>query len=186
MDGEANAETTNYSVLEEGTMLARDLIDYKLGRGVPPVSDTAKTLRKLSDDIEQRNPMLLEQLCVKYDVSTETGYRSFSQIAKEVFSDGIINWGRIVVIFAFGAKLGMYSKEKNMPEQLDNIPQWIGRFVMNHKEWIEKQGGWVRTINMKTLTEVFLTDNKKIVHTCSCFGERRLCQWLIIMATTKV
>ncbi|WP_395241589.1 Bcl-2 family protein [Salmonella sp. s51933] len=142
MDGELNEQTTNSSVLEEGTILARDLIDYKLGRGMPPANPTAKTLRKLSDDIENRNPLLLEQLCTKLNFSTETGYSSFSEIAKEVFSDGIINWGRIAVLFAFGAKLGKHCKENNMTEQLDNIPEWIGRFVMGHSDWIERQGGW--------------------------------------------
>lgn len=134
--------TSNSPLIDEGTMLARDLIDYKLGRNLPPASATAKTLRKLSDDIEQRNPDLLEQLCSKLNFSKETGYSSFSEIAREVFSDGRINWGRIVVLFAFCAKLGKYCNENNMNDQVENITEWTARFVAG-LGWIESQGGWV-------------------------------------------
>lgn len=146
MDNGSNDQTTNSPFLLEGITLTRDLIDYKLGRNVPPANATAKTLRKLSDDIEIRNPDLLEQLCSKLRFSNETGYSSFSEIAKEVFSDGTINWGRIAVLFAFGARLGKYCCDKNMSEQLDNIPEWVGKFVLTDlSDWIENQGGWVRT-----------------------------------------
>lgn len=138
-------QATNSALIDEGTMLAKDLVDYKLGRNSPPANATAKTLRKLSDDIEQRNPDLLEQLCSKLNFSKETGYSSFSEIAKEVFSDGKINWGRIVVLFAFCAKLGKYCNDNNMNDQIGNITEWTARFVAG-LGWIESQGGWVGTL----------------------------------------
>jgi hypothetical protein len=129
-------------LFEEGRLLAKDLINYKLGRNLPPANTTAKTLRKLSDDIELRNPDLLERLCSKLNFSKETGYSSFCEIAKEVFGDGIINWGRIAVLFAFCAKLGKYCNENNMSDEIENITQWTATFV-TELGWIESQGGWV-------------------------------------------
>ena len=134
--------TAQSPLYNEGTVLAKDLISYKLGRQGPPVNSTAKTLRKLSDDIERRNPDLLEQLCSKLNFSKETGYSSFCEIAKEVFADGVINWGRIVVLFAFSARLGKYCSENNMGDQIEDLTQWTARFVIG-LGWIEQQGGWV-------------------------------------------
>jgi hypothetical protein len=134
--------TTDSSQFEEGMLLVKDLISYKLQSNLPPVNATARTLRKLSDDIEVQNPDLLEQLCSKLNFSKETGYSSFRDISKQVFSDGIINWGRIVVLFAFGAKLGKYCNENNMRDQVENITMWTARFV-TELDWIESHGGWV-------------------------------------------
>jgi hypothetical protein len=132
----------NSALFDEGRVLAKDLIYYKLQRNLPPANATAKTLRKLSDDIEVRNPDLLEQLCSKLNFSKETGYSSFCEIAKEVFADGVINWGRIAVLFAFSAKLGKYCNENNMRDQIEDITQWTARFVTG-LDWIESHGGWV-------------------------------------------
>ena len=134
--------TQSSSLLEEGITLSKDLINYKIQHNLPPVNATAKTLRKLSDDIEVQNPDLLEQLCSKLNFSKETGYSSFRDISKQVFSDGIINWGRIVVLFAFGARLGKYCNENNMRDQIENITHWTARFV-TELDWIEAHGGWV-------------------------------------------
>lgn len=136
----------NSPLLEEGILLAKDLISYKTGRNTPPVNTSAKTLRKLSDDIELKHPDLLEKLCSKLNFTTETGYSSFREIAKELFCDGIINWGRIAVLFAFCARLGKYCNENNMTEQIENITQWTPRFVIA-LGWLELQGGWVGKIS---------------------------------------
>lgn len=142
MSNGLNEQTTHLPLRHECKILAKDLIDYKLGQSTEPANAAAKTLRKLSDDIEKRNPDLLEQLCTKLNFSKETRYCSFAEIAKEVFSDGVINWGRIAVLYAFGARLGKHCCDNDMSEQLDYIPEWIARFVTGLSDWIEKQGGW--------------------------------------------
>ncbi|XP_046839125.1 apoptosis regulator BAX-like isoform X2 [Xenia sp. Carnegie-2017] len=141
VNGQLCEQTLEGTLYKEGTILVNDLIGYKIGRNVPPVNATAKTLRKLSDDIEERNPDLLEQLCSKLNFTHETGYNSFSAIANTVFSDGIINWGRIVVLLAFSARLGRYCEENNMSDQIESISGWTARFLTD-LGWIQAQGGW--------------------------------------------
>ena len=59
---EGNDEhTSNSPIYEEGKILIKDLIRYKQGQNLSPVNATGKTLRKISDDIEKRNPELLAQ-----------------------------------------------------------------------------------------------------------------------------
>ena len=137
MSNGLNEQTTHLPLRHECKILAKDLIDYKLGQSTEPANAAAKTLRKLSDDIEKRNPDLLE-------------------IAKEVFSDGVINWGRIAVLYAFGARLGKHCCDNDMSEQLDYIPEWIARFVTGLSDWIEKQGGWVRKFFLSTFCFVYI------------------------------
>ena len=143
--GSCEDTTTNSRIYMEGRCLAKDLIGYKLGRNLPPANATAKTLRKLSDDIEVKNPDLLEQLCRKLNFTKETGYASFCEIGKEIFSDGIVNWGRIAVLFAFGAKLAKYCSVNSMGDEIENITEWTTRFVTGLDSWVERQGGWVWT-----------------------------------------
>ena len=38
-------------------------------------------------------------------VATNSPYETFSDVAKELFADGIYNWGRIVTLFYFTYKL---------------------------------------------------------------------------------
>ncbi len=139
---EGNDEhTSNSPIYEEGKILIKDLIRYKQGQNLSPVNATGKTLRKISDDIEKRNPELLAQMCSKLNFSKETIYSSFCGVAKEMFSDGVINWGRIVVLFAFSAQVVKYCDGQNICDQVDNITDWTARFV-NEMGWIEQQGGW--------------------------------------------
>ena len=156
MSNGLNEQTTHLPLRHECKILAKDLIDYKLGQSTEPANAAAKTLRKLSDDIEKRNPDLLEQLCTKLNFSKETRYCSFAEIAKEVFSDGVINWGRIAVLYAFGARLGKHCCDNDMSEQLDYIPEWIARFVTGLSDWIEKQGGGVRKFFLSTFCFVYI------------------------------
>lgn len=155
-----NEQTTKLPLRHECKILAKDLVDYKLGRSAAPVNPTAKTLRKLSDDIEKRNPDLLEQLCTKLNFSKETEYCSFAEIAREVFSDGVVNWGRIAVLYAFGARLGKHCCDNDMREQLDNIPEWIATFVTGLNDWITKQGGWVRNFSLLLVLFTFFVWEK--------------------------
>ena len=45
-------------------------------------------------------------------VSVNSPYETFSDVAKELFSDGIYNWGRIVTLFYFTYKLILKVNDK--------------------------------------------------------------------------
>jgi len=64
------------------------------------------------------------------------------QVADEVFRDGV-NWGRIVAIFAFGAKLAQYCMGNGLQQDVDEIVEWVGNYISSLSEWICAHGGWV-------------------------------------------
>jgi apoptosis regulator BAX len=45
-------------------------------------------------------------------VPIDSPYETFSDVAKELFCDGIYNWGRIVTLFYFTYKLIMKVREE--------------------------------------------------------------------------
>ncbi len=48
-------------------------------------------------------------------VPIDSPYETFSDVAKELFCDGIYNWGRIVTLFYFTYKLIMKVREEPLP-----------------------------------------------------------------------
>lgn len=46
-------------------------------------------------------------------VPINSPYETFSDVAKELFSDGIYNWGRIVILFYFTYKLILKVRERS-------------------------------------------------------------------------
>lgn len=49
-------------------------------------------------------------------VPVNSPYETFSAVARELFSDGIYNWGRIVILFYFTYKLILKVKKKKQIE----------------------------------------------------------------------
>lgn len=47
-------------------------------------------------------------------VSIHSPYETFSDVAKELFCDGIYNWGRIVTLFYFTYKLILKVSERQL------------------------------------------------------------------------
>jgi len=62
------------------------------------------------------------------------------QIADEIIGSEI-NWGRVVVLYTFGAKVAEHFNE-NGQDLTDEISTWIGNYVISKSDWIRKAGGW--------------------------------------------
>jgi hypothetical protein len=63
------------------------------------------------------------------------------------FEDGVINWGRIVTIFAFGGVLIKKLLRERIAPDVDTymeISYFVAEFIVNNTgEWIKQNGGWV-------------------------------------------
>ncbi|XP_032233696.1 bcl-2-like protein 1 isoform X2 [Nematostella vectensis] len=128
-------------LVHQAQLLAKDLISYRLGKNPKPPNANAETLRKLADKIEEQYPALLNHLCHKLNISRSTAYSTFVEIAGEVFADGV-NWGRIVVLYAFGGRLAVYCEQHNMKDLVQSVTDWVGKYIAGLSEWIANEGGW--------------------------------------------
>lgn len=108
---------------------------------VPSVNtEVANCLRQVGDDLE--NNYSLNSLIGKIKVSPQTAFDAFADVAQQIFSDGVYNWGRIVALLYFGFKLAT-SVISQVP-LLKLVVDWVVRFVKERLvSWIAAQGGWV-------------------------------------------
>lgn len=62
-----------------------------------------------------------------------------------VFSDGIINWSRIVVLFMFAVKVVVNAISKGFSGLAGDVIKFVVKFVFIHGiyKWVESHGGWV-------------------------------------------
>lgn len=132
----------------EAHVLAEDLISYRIGKRSLPPSRASATLRRLSDELEERHAVLLNTMCSRLNINHNTARIRFVQVADEVFQEGI-NWGRIVALFTFGGRLAQFCMRNGMASNVEDVTTWVGDYVAGKADWISRQGGWVSGINQR-------------------------------------
>lgn len=123
--------------------LAKDIILYITGNGpsAPPPNRHAETLRKTVKSFLSDHRRFLTFVV---DMVEPQNLCAFVKILENMFTDKVINWGRLVSVYSFAAKIGESAMMKELgDEHLHNIIELLGSYVA-HKlgQWIERQGGW--------------------------------------------
>ncbi|XP_062946378.1 bcl-2-related protein A1 [Cynocephalus volans] len=129
--------------------LAQDYLQYVLQVPQPELgpSKTSRVLQNVAFSVQKEVEKNLKPCLDHFDVvSIDTARTIFNQVMEKEFEDGIINWGRIVTIFAFGGIL----IKKLLPKQIaldvdtyEEISYFVAEFIMNNMgEWIRQNGGW--------------------------------------------
>ena len=64
-----------------------------------------------------------------------------------LFVDGVINWGRIIVLLCFGYRVVMASVRRGLRVVFTQLVQFVVRFFVNENivHWLAAHGGWVST-----------------------------------------
>jgi len=104
------------------------------------IQQIAHRLRIIGDelDADERIKNMVDQ------VPVNSPYETFSDVAKELFCDGIYNWGRIVTLFYFTYKLILKSLKDQPSAILHILVEWTVRFVKEIvAPWIVGKGGWL-------------------------------------------
>jgi len=70
-------------------------------------------------------------------------YDKYFRISREIFSDGIINWGRIITLISYSGLLAVQCCEQNMLTTIKSIIDWTVQFIDNDlKQWLDSQKYW--------------------------------------------
>lgn len=106
----------------------------------PPMDhrkEIARALRCIGDELDR--DQRLQSLISK--VPPESGRAIILNVAKQIFSDGVFNWGRVAALFYFAYEV--------CRKALDRIPlmraiiNLIVDFIRDHvAAWIIERGGW--------------------------------------------
>ncbi|XP_046942474.1 bcl-2-related protein A1 [Lynx rufus] len=152
--------------------LTRDYMKHVL-QGPQPGSRPSRVSQVLQDmafsvqgEVEKKLKPCLDKFHV---VSVDTARTIFHQVMEKEFEDGIINWGRIVTIFAFeGILIKKLLQERIVPDaDAFKVSHFVAEFITKHTgEWIRQNGGWengfVRKFEPKSGWLTFLEVTGKI------------------------
>uniref|UniRef100_A0A4W3JNU0 BCL2 associated X, apoptosis regulator n=1 Tax=Callorhinchus milii TaxID=7868 RepID=A0A4W3JNU0_CALMI len=96
-------------------------------------------LRQIGDELDGN--VELQRMINR--ISTSCPKETFFQVAKELFSDGVINWGRVVTLFYFACKFVVKAVCQKLPELIQTIITWTLEYIQeNILQWIREHGGW--------------------------------------------
>uniref|UniRef100_A0A2K5D2I1 Bcl-2-related protein A1 n=1 Tax=Aotus nancymaae TaxID=37293 RepID=A0A2K5D2I1_AOTNA len=131
--------------------LTQDYLRYVLQipqSGTGP-SKTSRVLQKVAFSVQKEVEKSLKPCLDNVNiVSIDNARMIFSQVMEKEFEDGIINWGRIVTIFAFeGILIKKLLRERIAPDvdTYKEISYFVAEFIMNNTgEWISQNGGWAK------------------------------------------
>lgn len=136
--------------------LAQDYLQHVL-RGPRPVACPGRVSRLLRDvasavqrDAERTLQPCLDSLDV---VSVEAAKAVFLAVVRKEFEDGIVNWGRLVTVFALeGILTKKLLRERSAPDwddlDLDThtseaISHFVAEFITSQAgDWVRQNGGW--------------------------------------------
>lgn len=132
-------------VMDTTNELAKDFVGFKLGKtSAADVSMIARTLRRVAADVESNHGDLFQNMIRTIACSSDDISQSYSDIVKNMFSDNVINWGRIAVLFTFSGQVAIHCQKQGSPEDADRVISLLTDFVNTRlSNWIENAGGWV-------------------------------------------
>lgn len=111
-------------------------------------SKASKVLQDMALSVQEEVERRLKPWLDRIDVeSIDTAKSIFNQVMEKEFEDGIINWGRIVTIFAFGGVILKKLPREPIAPDVDTykeISYFVAEFIMSRMGgWIRQNGGWV-------------------------------------------
>jgi len=123
--------------------VASQFISKKVGRHTRDViRKEVEILLRLSNEIENNYGVALNNMCNRLDVNSDNAYFKFSTVAEEILN-GDENWGRIIILYAFAAKLAEQCKQTENEQMIEKIINWLSCFIAKKACWIRDSGrGW--------------------------------------------
>lgn len=129
--------------------LAEFVISQTLGSKAKPSDNIEETLIRCVRSMTTKHEILFSGMLKRIKINDQTAYTAFITVANELFEGDklIVNWGRIIALYAFGGQLALYCKEKNLKACGDRIPVYVGRYAKEVvSTFVHKEGGWVSSL----------------------------------------
>lgn len=112
-------------------------------------SQVGRQLAMIGDDINDRYSSQFTHLIKMLNIRPDTAYEAFAGVAKKLFRDGNISWGRVITLLCFGYRMAVTVLERGIHGFFSKIVGFVCRFIMVEKiaQWIAEQGGWRAVLN---------------------------------------
>uniref|UniRef100_A0A3B5MFC5 BCL2 associated X, apoptosis regulator a n=1 Tax=Xiphophorus couchianus TaxID=32473 RepID=A0A3B5MFC5_9TELE len=141
--GEGNAEGTGYSKIQLVT--TRSLGDAEVIRKAldapqlctPQMQKISQCLQVVGDQVDGDVQSAMKDQTIRPSID------NYIKVVLGIFSDGEINWGRVVTVFSFTCLFVLKAYEDNIYDMIKNIINWTIDYFRNKVvNWIKDQGGW--------------------------------------------
>lgn len=111
----------------------------------------AVVMRNMVDELNERHEEVFMTLVGDLDLDKSSGFQALFNNADALFSEGANNWGRIVVLYAYGGWMAVNSgfdkNNKKSWEKIAMLGDILGYYVGEKlDDWIKEAGGWVRIV----------------------------------------
>nr|XP_060614053.1 induced myeloid leukemia cell differentiation protein Mcl-1 [Anolis sagrei ordinatus] len=107
------------------------------------VARALETLRRVGESLREKHLLAFQGMLRKLEIKKEEDLTSVSEVATEVFRDGIINWGRIVTLISFGAFVAKHLKSINQENAINTLIEIITDVLVTDKrDWLLKHNAW--------------------------------------------
>lgn len=118
----------------------------------PAPNKTASAMRSLVDRAFRENHGTMRQLVRTIAREGNIHLLMINSIANRLFSDGKVNWGRIVTYCTFCGYVSNYCCSLGIQNCNEEIADALGKFVVDRLGvWIIDNGGWVQWVGFKKL-----------------------------------
>jgi len=142
-------------VRRDAEFIARDVVvNFDVLNPSKPPNRYCKTLRRTVKELSERHHLVFKGMVNRLKIDENNAFQTFVIVADEIFDDGQVNWGRIVAVYAFAARLAKYYIDKNKSNlttelnesiihRQEKIALFVGKYVANKLgQWILDHGGW--------------------------------------------
>ena len=129
-----------------------------------PCDVYSKTMRRTVKELATKNRHFFNSFMK--NINKVDGLETLANVTDAMFADGSVNWGRIVVLYAYGGSLARYCALDCGEETVDMIAEFLGFYVARKLgQWIDDNNGWVIITIYDRLFTVFLKQD--FVRRCS-------------------
>ncbi|KAI8777381.1 bcl-2-related protein A1-like [Biomphalaria glabrata] len=116
-----------------------------------------KTLRRTVKELSDRHDLVFKGMVNRLKLDENNAFQTFVIVADEIFEDGHVNWGRIVAVYTFAARVAKYYSDTVSKCEIDKVSDpmvktksqqkkialFVGKYVANKLgKWILDHGGW--------------------------------------------
>jgi hypothetical protein len=145
-------QTAKDPMTSETEKLAFDIVFFALGkRNSNSGDDVARCLRHSVTKMLDRHSIVFNGMMSRLKVDRNSDLKvGFNQLAEELFIGREVTWGKIVALFAFGARLAQHCSQNNLSDLVFDIATLLGQYAVDKlTPFLREHGGWA------TLLEVF-------------------------------
>ncbi|XP_005089109.1 apoptosis regulator Bcl-2 [Aplysia californica] len=143
-------------VRREAEFMAKDVVvNFNVASPSRAPNRYCKTLRRTVKELSDRHNLVFKGMVNRLKPEDESSlFSTFVIVADEIFDDGQVNWGRIVAVYAFAARLALYYidnnssssdsvNDKRLVSYQEKIALFVGKYVASKLgKWILDHGGW--------------------------------------------